>query len=383
MTDITASSSAKDPEIATVAFDEASGQVTCHGEWTVMHIHHINAQLHALRKAHQAVEIIDGSHIDRLDSAGALLLNDLLRILNLKADHIEVVGLKGQQQVLFKRIEKRLAETKGVVPSLHHNVFYYFGFWFFEKLIQMTAFINFTGEVTVLFCKNVVHPLRIAWRDLLGVMQETGYRALGIIALMSFLIGIVLAYQLATQLRQYGANIFIVDATGIAILREFAPLITAVIMAGRTSTAFAALIGAMKVNEEIDALRTMGIEPVQRLVLPRMTALILTLPLLVVWADLFGILGSMIMAKSILGISFTTFLQRFDYAVSVRQYVLGLIKTPVFAMVIAGVGCFQGFSVGNSADSVGRQTTKAAVQSIFLIIIVDALFSIIYSWMNL
>ena len=244
-------------------------------------------------------------------------------------------------------------------------------------------FVAFIGELVVLAIHAVIKPKLFSWRETLVVMEETGYKALGIIALMSFLIGVVLAYQLAVQLRQYGATIFVVDTTGIAILREFAPLITSVIMAGRTSTAFAALIGTMTVNEEIDALRTMGIQPVQRLVLPRIISLLITLPLLVVWADIFGVLGSMIMAKGMLGISYAGYLNRFDIAVGLTHYNLGLIKAPVFALIIAGVGCFQGFQVGLSAESVGLQTTKAAVQSIFLIIIADAAFSIIFSMLGL
>ena len=179
------------------------------------------------------------------------------------------------------------------------------------------------------------------------------------------------------------ANIFVVDVTGIGILREFAPLITAIIMAGRTSTSFAAMIGSMKVNEEIDALGVMGIKPIRRLVMPRVIALIIVMPLLIVWADIFGILGSMLMAKHSLGISYAVFVDRLKNDVPVVHYLLGVIKAPAFALAIGTVGCFQGLSVANSAVSVGAKTTKAAVQAIFLIIILDALFSILFSWMNL
>jgi phospholipid/cholesterol/gamma-HCH transport system permease protein len=326
---------------------------------------------------------IDGSGISGFDSAGALLLNDLIQAVKPESGRIALDGLKGRYLALYRAVKKGLTAEQSAQLPKKTGFFYNVGVWTIEKLIQIIEFIRFTGELAVLLVKGLATPHHLPWRDLISVMDENGCKAMGIVALMSFLIGIVLAYQLAIQLRQYGANIFIVDTTGIAILREFAPLITAIIMAGRTSTAFAALIGTMKVNEEIDALSTMGIQPIQRLVLPRVIALVITIPLLVVWADIFGVLGSMIMAKSLLGIGFVSFLERFDIAVSLKQYVLGLIKTPVFAMVIACVGCFQGFAVGSSAESVGRQTTKAAVQSIFLIIIVDALFSIFYSMLNL
>lgn len=367
---------------AIVSFDESENTIICRGVWTVAHVHALNAQLKKIRKSKQSSASIDASNIERLDSAGALLLNDLVVMLKLTEEAVNLTGLKTQQQALYTAVSSKLSEAKEAVLPKKHNPFYNFGVWSVEKYHQLLAFITFTGELSSLFMRSLIHLPSFAWRELISVMEETGYRALGIIALMSFLIGIVLAYQLAIQLQQYGADIFIVDTTGVAILREFAPLITAVIMAGRTSTAFAALIGTMKVNEEIDALRTMGVQPIQRLVLPRIAALILTLPLLVVWADLFGMFGAMVLAKSVLNIGYVSFLQRLDVSVGMSHYVLGLIKTPVFALVIAGVGCFQGFCVGSSADSVGRQTTKAAVQSIFLIIIVDALFSIIYSWMG-
>ena len=364
-------------------FELDGDTLKCHGQWTISSVNDLNSKLSSLHHQQQSITEVDGSGIQGLDSAGALVLGELLQRLELDAERIDLGGFKKRYLALFRAVIKRLAKTEESNPPKHGNFFYNTGIWTIEKLIQIVEFIAFTGELAVLMVKGLATPHRLPWRDLIMVMDETGCKALGIIALMSFLIGVVLAYQLAVQLREYGANIFIVDTTGIAILREFAPLITAVIMAGRTSTAFAALIGTMKVNEEVDALSTMGIQPVQRLVLPRVFAMLITLPLLVVWADVFGVLGSMVMAKSILHIGFISFLERFDIAVGLKHYILGLIKTPVFAMVIAGVGCFQGFAVGNSAESVGRQTTKAAVQAIFLIIIVDALFSIFYSLLGL
>lgn len=331
------------------------------------------------------VTFIDTGGIQRFDSAGALMLNKLIQATPQVSDDSKVViqGLKKRYQALYLLVSSHLSKLTKTPALPKRNLFYYLGVWVVEKMIQLVEFVAFIGELGVFSIHSLLKPKDFSWKETLVVMEETGYKALGIIALMSFLIGIVLAYQLAVQLRQYGANIFIVDTTGIAIIREFAPLITAVIMAGRTSTAFAALIGTMVVNEEVDALRTMGIQPIQRLVLPRLLSLLITLPLLVVWSDIFGVIGSMVMAKGMLGIGYQAYLNRFDLAVSLTHYSLGLIKAPVFALIIAGVGCFQGFQVGLSAESVGRQTTKAAVQSIFLIIIADALFSIVFSMLDL
>ena len=193
----------------------------------------------------------------------------------------------------------------------------------------------------------------------------------------------VVAYQLGVQLRIYGANAYMVDLSGVAILREFSPLIASVIIAGRTSTSFAALLGTMKVNEELDALQTMGLSPVERLVIPKVLGLLIALPLLVVWGDIFGVFGSMVICKSMASINFHAFLERFKAEVAIKHLYIGLVKTPIFALIIAGIGCYQGFQAEGSAQSVGERTTKAAVQAIFLIILADGLFSILFNWMDI
>jgi phospholipid/cholesterol/gamma-HCH transport system permease protein len=195
--------------------------------------------------------------------------------------------------------------------------------------------------------------------------------------------GVVIAYQGADQLQRFGANIFIADLVGLSMLRELSPLLTAIIVAGRSGSAYAAQIGTMKISEEIDALRTIGIGPQELLVQPKILALVIALPLLTVYADVAGVLGGMLMASSMLDISFSVFLDRLEDALSLSSFLTGIIKAPVFAVIIALVGCFQGFQVSGSADSVGRQTTVSVVQSIFLVIVADALFSVIFNWLNL
>jgi len=185
------------------------------------------------------------------------------------------------------------------------------------------------------------------------------------------------------QLETYGANAFIAYLSGMAVFREFAPLITAIIVAGRTSSAFTAQLGSMKINEEIDALYTMGLSPTELLVVPKVIGLLLVFPLLIFWSDVFGILGAMLMAKSMLDIGYYDFLTRVQDSVGLSQLLLGLYKAPAFAILIALVGCYQGFRVQANADSVGSQTTKSVVQALFLIIITDAIYSIIYSWKGL
>jgi phospholipid/cholesterol/gamma-HCH transport system permease protein len=214
-------------------------------------------------------------------------------------------------------------------------------------------------------------------------VQIGGFDALPIIGLTSFLLGIVVAYQGADQLRHYGANVFVVELVGYAMLREFAPLISAIIIAGRSGSAYAAQIGTMVVAEEVDALRTIGIDPLQRLVLPKIIALAIALPLLTVFADIAGVFGGMVMARSQLDIGFAEFIDRFGRVMQGSALLIGIGKSLVFAFIIATVGCFQGQRTSGSADSVGRQTTLSVVQSIFTIIVADALFSVAFNMLGL
>jgi phospholipid/cholesterol/gamma-HCH transport system permease protein len=248
---------------------------------------------------------------------------------------------------------------------------------------QSLALLAFIGECAAAFAGWLAHPARIRWRPILFNIRSAGFDALPIVGLLAFLLGIVVAYQGADQLRQYGANIFVADLVGLSMLREFAPLITAIIIAGRSGSAYAAQIGAMSVSEEIDAMRTLGIAPLEMLVLPKILALLLVMPLLTVFADVLGVFGGMVMARAQLDVGFPEFLDRFTKAVSVTAYLIGICKAPVFAGIIAVVGCFQGFRAKGGADSVGRQTTRSVVQAIFLVIVADALFSIAFSALDL
>ena len=248
---------------------------------------------------------------------------------------------------------------------------------------QGFALLSFVGESALALLGWLTHPPRIRWRPILFNLRTAGLDALPIVGLLSFLLGIVVAYQGADQLRQYGANIFVTDLVGLSMLREFAPLMTAIIIAGRSGSAYAAQIDTMAVTQEIDAMRTLGIAPLEMLVLPKLVALVIALPLLTVFADVMGVAGGMLMAQAKLGVSYSEFLDRFPKAVSVTSYLVGIGKAPVFAAVIVLVGCFQGFRTEGGADSVGRQTTRAVVQSIFMVIVADALFSVAFSVLDL
>jgi phospholipid/cholesterol/gamma-HCH transport system permease protein len=250
-------------------------------------------------------------------------------------------------------------------------------------LSQGLALLGFVGETALALAAVLRQPSRFRWRPILFNIRSAGFDALPIVGLLSFLLGVVVAYQGADQLRQYGANIFVADLVGLSMLREFAPLIVAIIIAGRSGSAYAAQIGTMAVTEEIDAMRTLGIAPLELLVLPKIIALVIVLPLLTVFADVLGVFGGMVMARAQLGVGYHEFLERFVKAVSVTAYLIGVCKAPVFAAIIATIGCFQGFRTKGGADAVGRQTTLSVVQSIFLVIVADALFSVAFSALDL
>ncbi len=248
---------------------------------------------------------------------------------------------------------------------------------------QALDFVAFAGEVALAGAGLLRRPRAWRWRVLLREIELGGFDALPIVGVTAFLLGVVVAYQGADQLRHYGANIFVVELVGYAMLREFAPLITAIIIAGRSGSAHAAQIGTMVVGEEIDALRTLGIQPLQRLVWPKLLALLIALPLLTVFADLAGVFGGMVMARSQLGIGFAEFADRFGRVMQGSALLIGVGKALVFAWIIVLVGCFQGLRTAGGADSVGRQTTAAVVQAIFLVIVADALFSVAFNMLGL
>jgi phospholipid/cholesterol/gamma-HCH transport system permease protein len=243
--------------------------------------------------------------------------------------------------------------------------------------------LSFFGLVCITILRVLRQPERLRAVSLIAQMERTGVTALPIVGLLSFLIGVVISYQGADQLRRFGAEIFTVNLLGIGILRELGVLLTAIIVAGRSGSAFTAEIGAMQVNEEIDALRTLGLDPIEVLVLPRLIGLVFVLPLLTVYADFMSLLGGALMSWAALGIPLLQFIRQLNTAVSDATFFLGVLKAPFFAAAIALVGCHSGLRVSRSAESVGRLTTVSVVHSIFLVIVFDAAFSILFARLHL
>lgn len=353
------------------------------GQWTLTGIAALKAQIGTQFHLDQCIQL-DGSDIQAMDSAGAVLLYEYIRKIEQAGGRTERIDFKKEHEALIQLAFRHETSIEAKLSPLPKYSFLYgVGKETFEKFDQFFQFLSFFGEFVIIFLKEIKNPFKIQWISVTNVIEETGYKALPIVALLLFLIGVVLTYQMGLQLKDYGANVFIVNLSGIAILREFAPLITAIIIAGRTSSSFTALISTMKVYEEIDALVVMGLSPISRIVFPRVIGLLIALPLLSIWASIFGVLGSMVMADNMLEIGYLNFLERFGQVVAFKEYWIGLSKVPVFALIISIIGCYQGFQGVVSADSVGRQTTKSVVQAIFFIIIADAAFSVAYSWLGL
>ena len=343
-------------------------------------------QLDALQPAAGDAFQVDAAQVAALDSAGAWVLQKLLLRLRSQGGAVDLQGLGAPFSRLLDFVAQQVADQARKPlppPAPQPGVLESVGRSTVEAAEQAVALLGFIGETAVVLARCAVQPRRFRWRSVLVNIRIAGFDALPIVGLLAFLLGIVVAYQSADQLRQYGANIFIVDIVGLSMLREFAPLIAAIIVAGRSGSAYAAQIGTMVVTEEVDALRTLGIAPVELLVLPKLIALVVALPLLTVFADVLSVLGGMVMARAQLDVGFAEFLDRFVKAVSATSYMVGVGKAPVFAAIIAVVGCFQGFRTRGGAESVGRQTTRSVVQSIFLVIVADALFSIIFSVLDL
>ena len=328
--------------------------------------------------------LIDGAGLEAFDTVGAWMLQKLVRRLRGEGATVQLRDLRPEFAKLLDVIEQQAADPTESPPALpQQSRLESLGHSVVSAVEQSVALLSFVGECSVAMAASIAHPVRFRWRPILFNIRSAGFDALPIVGLLSFLLGIVVAYQGADQLRQYGANIFVADLVGLSMLREFAPLITAIIIAGRSGSAYAAQIGTMAVTEEIDAMRTLGIPPLDLLVLPKIIALLIALPLLTVFADVLGVTGGMIMAHAQLDVGYGEFLDRFVKAVSVTAYLIGICKAPVFAAIIAVVGCFQGFRTKGGADSVGRQTTRAVVQSTFLVIVADAVFSVAFSALDL
>ncbi|HEY1329147.1 MAG TPA: MlaE family lipid ABC transporter permease subunit [Casimicrobiaceae bacterium] len=334
----------------------------------------------AVREARERRIVVDARGVDYCDGAGIALLVDLMR--QRPQGEVAIRNLEPRFEALLRQFDPgRLSQDLDPEPKRRPAV---------EEIGAIAADIGrdmrqqvaFVGEATAALFDAVLHPSHVRWKDVWRICERVGADAVPIVALISFLVGVILAFQSAIPMKRFGAEIFVADLIGLAMLRELAPLMTAILLAGRSGAAFAAEIGTMKVNQEVDALTTMGLDPVRFLVTTRILAALLMTPLLTLLADLVSLLGGALTMQSF-NIPFVTFRHEVESIVDLSDFMAGFVKSFVFAVVIAGVGCLRGLQTAAGASAVGDSATRAVVSGIILLVVVDGVFAVIYFFLDI
>lgn len=347
-------------------FEVRNNTLFLKGGWVVENVGLIKKRLTSF----VGFERVDISLINEIDTFGGLLI----------CDSFDTTKLSGNNDKV-ESVIKLVLQNKAPIPSIKKtSLVLQLSNYLERKLKDYVFFLNFLGKSTVDFISKISD---FEFRAFIKDIQNMGVGAISIVGVLSFLIGLVIAYQSAAQLKQFGANIFIVDLVSISIVRELGPLIVAIIVSGRSASSYTASLGLMKVQEEIDTLDTMGVSPYTLLVLPRILSLFIVMPLLIVFADIVGIFGGMIISNLILNVNFAEFLERASRVVTIKSFLSGIIKGPVFGIVIALIGTSEGFKVEQKTESIGFHVTSSVVKSIFSVIAIDAAFSVIYRWLKI
>lgn len=332
--------------------------------------------LHVLEQSRPTQVVIDASSVSYCDGAGVAFFVKLQQHQAETGGQVTIRGLKEEFRRLLDLYGQIPRETTGkrresllVIEQIGHGMI---GIW-----QDVQVLLTFVGELMATLFRAARHPSLVRWSDAWLSAERAGVDALPIIALIGFLLGLILAFQSSIPMRRFGAEIFVANLVGVSMLREMGPLITAIVLAGRSGSAFAAELGTMKVREEIDALTTMGLEPVRFLVVPRVVAAVSMTPILSVFANLFGLIGGALVMVS-LGFPLVTYINQILSAVTVGDFLGGLIKSFVYGIVVAGIGCLRGLQTTSDASGVGQSTTSAVVSGIVLIAIVDGVFAVVY-----
>ncbi len=362
-------------EWADYSVEERGGRVTVSitGPLVVSGIGQLEPELRAYEGA---VQFVDISGADRVDTVGAWIVHRFA-----EEHDAEIIGASEAAEVLIEAVEECAHESDIAPPRPY--IFGRVAEGVGEKVIDfghgVRRNVGFLGAILVAAGGTIAHPSRLRVKALVRQMELVGVSALPIIGLMSFLIGIVIAQQGAVQLQQFGAETLTVNLVGRITLRELGVLMTAIMVAGRSGSAFAAQIGTMQLTEEVDAMRTIGVSPMEALVLPRILAAILMMPLLGFYASVVAIIGGAVIGDLMLGIPFWTFLARIQEVVPMYDFYVGMVKAPVFGLIVALAGCYQGMQVKGNAEQVGLRTTMAVVQAIFMVIVLDAFFAVFFT----
>jgi phospholipid/cholesterol/gamma-HCH transport system permease protein len=324
---------------------------------------------------------LDLGGLEFLDSAGALAILELAERIKSQGVGCSLDNVPARIQSILELINIKaltLADRSGEGKKTHFISLV--GDGFLEFIRDMKAVVSFTGEITINLAVTFFNPRRVRWSDVILYMKKVGVEGLPIISLIALLLGLILAFMSSLQLKQFGANIYVASLLAISMVRELGPIMTAIVVAGRSGSAFAAEIGTMKVNEEVDALTVMGMEPMYFLALPKVIATIIVVPLLTIYADLLGMIGGLIVGVTMLDLTVYSYIQETKWILTVFDFTSSFVKTLVFAFVISVIGCQRGFQVRGGAAAVGAATTSAVVAAIFMIIVVDSVFAVVLTY---
>ena len=331
----------------------------------------------ALAAAPQRRVIVDAAGVDYCDGGGLAMLVDLLRQPRPESAAVAVRGLRPEFRALLDQFDPAVLAAPAAVAPARANAIEQIGRAAATLGGDLRTQIAFVGETAAALGYAIAHPYRVRWKDVWYTCEQVGADALPIVALISFLFGVILAFEAAVPMRRFGAELFVADLIGLAVLRELGPLVTAILIAGRSGAAFAAEIGTMKVNEELDALTTMGLDPVRFLVVTRVLAAVLMVPLLSLFANLIAVASGGLTMLSF-NIPFVTYMHEVASSVDLTDVLAGMVKTPVFAILIAGIGCLRGLQTQTGASAVGISATRAVVSGIVLLVAADGIFAVIY-----
>ncbi len=368
-------------EYISIATDTAKINIECKGVWKINTIAVIQTAFDRyINKIDKSV-VFDCKNMNDFDSSGMLLLIDFRQRVLDKGYSVDIINLSQKQQMMIELLQK--SYKKEPLPKPKGGILERIGENTLKSIETSKRLFSFLGEMAIASFRVLAKPTLFRLPETVYHIEKSGLNAIFIIAITSMLVGLVIAYQSIVQLAKFGADIYVIDTIGIAITRELGPLITAIVIAGRSASSYTAEIGTMKLTEEISAMRIMGFDPMNMLVIPRVVALVVVMPLLIFFSDIMGIAGGMFATKLQTGISYDFFIQRLNEVMDSTQYILGIIKGPFFAVIIAITGCFRGFLVTEDTESIGIETTASVVYAIFFVIACDGLFSVIYTEFNL
>lgn len=351
------------------------------GDWLARTLDVVDAEIRRIAETTDPARVaIDVTGLGRIDTAGAFVLGRVLGPQAAEEGEAPLIGEHPNARQLIALTARRASPgpaTPKHGPGLY-ELFERAGRGLARMLEEIVASLAFFGEILAVMGRAVLRPQRVRWTSVFHIMEQAGVNALPVIGTLSFFIGAVVAYLGANQLAQFGASVFAVELVGISVLREFGVVITAILLAGRSDSAFTAQIGAMRMQQEVDAMRTLGLDPFEVLVLPRVIACVVMTPILTFGAMITGLLGGMLVLWTVLDINPGFFIARMQDAISIQHFWSGMAKAPVFALVIAIIGCRKGLDVGSDVESLGHNVTAAVVQSIFAVIVIDAVFAMVY-----